>query len=69
MQWHIVENGRPVGPFSPAQLVEAVVNGRVGPATLVWTAGMPSWSAAQQVPSLATLFAQVPPPPPPRREG
>ena len=53
-----------MGPFTPAQLAEAVVNGRVTPATLVWAVGMPAWSAAQSVPSLASLFAQVPPPPP-----
>jgi len=64
-EWHLVENGQPVGPLSPAQLAEAVVNGRVGPATLVWAAGMPAWTAAQQVPSVALLFQQVPPPPPP----
>jgi len=63
-EWHIVENGQPVGPFSPAQLAEAVVAGRVGPATLLWTAGMSAWTAAQQVPSVAMLFQQMPPPPP-----
>jgi len=69
-EWHVVENGRPVGPFTPAQLTEAVVNGRVGPATLVWAVGMATWTAAQQVPSVAALFTQLPPPPPPgRREG
>jgi membrane protease subunit (stomatin/prohibitin family) len=65
-QWHIVENGAPVGPFTPAQLAEAVVAGRVGPDTLLWTAGMAAWSAAQQVPSVATLFAPMPPLPPGR---
>jgi hypothetical protein len=63
-EWHIVENGQPVGPFTPAQLAEAVINNRVGPATLIWAAGMPAWSAAQQVPSVAALFSQMPPPPP-----
>lgn len=62
--WHIVENGAAAGPLSPAQLAEAVVNGRIGPATLVWAAGMPAWVAAREVPSVATLFARVPPPPP-----
>jgi membrane protease subunit (stomatin/prohibitin family) len=62
--WHVVENGQPVGPFSPAQLAEAIINGRVGPATLLWAAGMPTWTAAQQVPSVAALFRQRPPPMP-----
>jgi membrane protease subunit (stomatin/prohibitin family) len=60
-EWYIVEHGQPVGPFSPAQLAEAVVSGRVGAATLLWTAGMSAWTAAQQVPSVAMLFQQVPP--------
>ena len=63
-EWHLVENGQPVGPFSPAQLAEAIVNGRVAPTTLVWAAGMATWTAAQQVPSVALLFPQLPPPPP-----
>ncbi|MBW2316244.1 MAG: SPFH domain-containing protein, partial [Deltaproteobacteria bacterium] len=67
-EWHVVENGQPVGPFSPAQLAEAVVNGRVGPATLVWAVGMATWVAAQQVSSVALLFSQVPPPMP-RQDG
>jgi len=64
MRWHVVENGQAVGPLAPAQLAEAVVNGRVGPDTLVWAAGMAAWTPARDVPSVATLFAQLPPPPP-----
>ncbi len=62
--WHVVENGAASGPLSPAQLAEAVVNGRVLPTTLVWAVGMPAWVAAQEVPSVAALFNRVPPPPP-----
>jgi membrane protease subunit (stomatin/prohibitin family) len=62
--WHIVENGQSVGPFAPDQLAQAVATGRVGPDTLVWTQGMPSWSAARAVPTLASLFGGPPPPPP-----
>ncbi len=63
-QWHVAENGQAVGPFSPAQLAEAVVSGRVRPDSLVWAAGMAGWVAAREVPSVAMLFQQVPPPPP-----
>jgi membrane protease subunit (stomatin/prohibitin family) len=63
VSWHVAENGQSVGPFTPAQLAQAAAAGRFGPASLVWSPGMPSWTAASQVPQLATLF---PPPPPPQ---
>ncbi len=62
-RWHVAENGRTLGPFSEAELASAVGAGRVGPQTLVWTAGMPGWQAAGQVARLAALF-QGPPPAP-----
>ena len=66
--WHIAEAGQSVGPFAPAQLAQAVGEGRLRPDTLVWTAGMAGWVAAIQVPQLAPLFASTPPPPVPTEE-
>jgi membrane protease subunit (stomatin/prohibitin family) len=66
VNWHVAENGQSVGPFTPAQLAQAVAAGRVRPDTLVWTGGMAGWAAAGQVPQLAGLF---PPPPPPSQGG
>ncbi len=54
--WHVAQNGRSFGPLSEAQLASAVTAGRVGPQTLVWTAGMAGWQAAGQVPALVPLF-------------
>jgi membrane protease subunit (stomatin/prohibitin family) len=62
--WYIVENGQSVGPFGPEQLAQAMRAGRVGPDTLVWSAGMSEWVAARLAPALAPLLAQTPPPPP-----
>jgi len=62
--WHLVEGGRPVGPLALAQLQEAVATGRLGPETLVWSAGMSNWVPAAGVPQLAALLAAPPPPPP-----
>lgn len=64
--WHIAENGQSVGPFTGDQLAQAITQGRVAPATLVWSAGMASWVQAAQVPQLAGLFQQGPPPVPGR---
>jgi membrane protease subunit (stomatin/prohibitin family) len=57
--WYVAVNGQTHGPFTIQQLA-GVANAN----TMVWTAGMASWSPASQVPQLATVF-QTPPPPPP----
>jgi len=59
--WHIAEGGEPLGPFTSAQLVQAIAAGRVTRATLVWTAGMSAWSQAAEIEALAGHFAPRPP--------
>jgi len=63
--WHVAVNGQSSGPFSTAQLGEAVASGNVEPMTLVWTTGMAAWAPAGEVPALRPLFQAVPPPPVP----
>jgi membrane protease subunit (stomatin/prohibitin family) len=60
--FHVAVNGVQQGPFAIPQLQQMAQTGQLTPATLVWTAGMPSWSAANTIPALASLFAAVPPP-------
>lgn len=60
--WHIAENGAPVGPFTGAQLAQAIAGGRVTRESLVWSPGMAQWQPAEQVPMLQGLFAATPPP-------
>lgn len=60
--WHVAENGAPVGPFTGAQLAQAIASGRVTRESLVWSPGMAQWQAAEQVPMLQGLFAATPPP-------
>lgn len=62
--WHVAENGQSVGPFTPAQMAQAVAAGRVARDTLVWSAGMAGWVAAAEVDALADLFVPQPPPVP-----
>jgi membrane protease subunit (stomatin/prohibitin family) len=69
VSWHIVENGQTQGPLTATEMMQAVTMGRVGPSTLVWTAGMPGWTLASQVPQLAPLFQTAQPPPPPPQES
>jgi membrane protease subunit (stomatin/prohibitin family) len=60
--WHIAEGGQSVGPFTSAQVAQAVATGRIAATTLVWTVGMNEWSAASGIEALAGLFAPQPPP-------
>jgi membrane protease subunit (stomatin/prohibitin family) len=62
--WHIAESGESVGPFTPAQLAQAIGAGRVARDTLVWTPGMSEWSAASNIEVLAGNFIPQPPPVP-----
>jgi membrane protease subunit (stomatin/prohibitin family) len=62
IMFHVIVNGAQQGPFPITQLQQLAQQGQLTPATLVWTAGMPAWSAANTVPSLASLFATIPPP-------
>jgi membrane protease subunit (stomatin/prohibitin family) len=66
VMWHVAENGNAVGPFSAAQLAQAVAAGRVARETLVWSTGMESWVAAGEVEALSAIFAHMPPPVPGR---
>ena len=62
--WHIAENDQAIGPFTTAQLAQAVSAGRVSRGTLVWCAGMSEWMAAGENDSLASIFSTMPPPMP-----
>ncbi len=52
-EYYIVEGDTRIGPLSIHQLSERGIE----PSTLVWTAGMPDWSRADNVPELAPLLA------------
>jgi membrane protease subunit (stomatin/prohibitin family) len=61
--WHVAVNGQTTGPFGLDQLMAAIAAGQVTSSTLVWSAGMPGWATAGQVPQIAASFG-VPSPPP-----
>ncbi len=64
LAWHIAEGGESVGPFTFAQLTQAIAAGRVTEDTLVWTVGMSEWTAASGIEALVGQFAPRPPPVP-----
>src|SRR5262249_9585304 len=61
--WHLVEAGAAVGPLAREALRRAAAEGRLRRDPLVWSAGMPDWAPAGEVPALAVLLG---PPPIPR---
>jgi membrane protease subunit (stomatin/prohibitin family) len=63
--FHAAIGGASAGPFDLAALQAHVASGSITRATLVWRAGMAGWAAAETMPELAPLFANVPPPLPP----
>ena len=63
--YHIAAEGQTQGPFTQQQLAERIASGQVSASTMLWSAGMPAWTPAGQVPQLAASFSAVPPPPPP----
>jgi len=62
--YHVAIDGQSQGPFTSRQMAQAIAAGRVNADTLVWSAGMASWTPAGQTPQLAGQFAPAPPPPP-----
>jgi membrane protease subunit (stomatin/prohibitin family) len=65
--FHVSQAGQVQGPFALGQIVGAILQGEVGPTTLVWSPGMPGWLPAGQVGALSAHFTAPPPPPPASR--
>jgi hypothetical protein len=57
--WNYVQNGKPQGPVTEAELKQLIATGQVPGDGLVWSPGMAGWVKASQVPGLA-----LPPPAP-----
>ena len=65
-QWYMAKHGHQIGPMSEANLVDNIHNGSADGTTLVFTAGMSTWTAVAEIPQLASrgTDAQHPPAPP-----
>ena len=63
--WHVTSGGQTYGPYTTAQIGQAIATGQLRADSLVWSAGLESWAPIARVPRLAALF---PPPPPPPQE-
>jgi membrane protease subunit (stomatin/prohibitin family) len=58
-------DGKQSAAMDQTQIADAINQGKLTRATLVWTQGMAKWTPAGEVPALVNLFASVPPPLPP----
>lgn len=63
--WYLAVNGQTKGPFTTEQMAAGIASSEVKSDSVVWFAGMQTWTPAAQVPQLAGYFAAVTPPPPP----
>jgi membrane protease subunit (stomatin/prohibitin family) len=63
-QYHVAVNGQSQGPFSVAQISDALRQGQVNASTLIWSPSLGNWTALGKVPGFAG--PAVPPPPPPQ---
>ena len=61
-QWYLGVDGRQEGPLAITALADQARSGALTATTLVWKAGMSSWTAARDVPEVAAVLAAVPPP-------
>ncbi|HZU38742.1 MAG TPA: SPFH domain-containing protein [Gemmataceae bacterium] len=62
VSFYLAIDGKQAGPFDLATLANRVREGGLTRQTLVWKQGMSGWTAAEQVPELQAVLAQVPPP-------
>lgn len=61
--YNVAVNGAAAGPYSVQQLQQMAMSGQFNAQSLVWTAGMANWTAAEQVSELQGLFVNNPIPP------
>ncbi len=66
-QWYMAIGGHQVGPVSQDDVITSLRNSTIDGATLVFTAGMSTWTPLKEVPALAAFLnggtPAVPPPP------
>lgn len=61
--YYLHVNGSQIGGQTLQQISSMVQQGTVNGETMVWTAGMPQWLKASEVPALSGVLAQQTPPP------
>jgi hypothetical protein len=60
--FYVAQDGNAVGPLSPKELTQLVMNHTVNKDTLAWMPGMPAWKPIEQIPEILKVIALTPPP-------
>lgn len=60
--YHVAIEGVQQGPFSLPQMQQMIQQGQIKADSLVWSAGMAGWEAANSVADLVSFFNATPPP-------
>jgi membrane protease subunit (stomatin/prohibitin family) len=60
--YFVAVDGKQTGPYDLQAVTAQIASGKLSRRALVWAEGMENWTAADQVPALAKLFAGTPPP-------
>ena len=63
-QWYMAIGGQQIGPVAEQDVVNAIQGGSADAETLVFVAGMASWTPLREVPRFQSLLRPVAPPPP-----
>lgn len=61
VRYHVVVNGRQMGPFDMQQLQQMAKSGQLTRDSHVWKKGMANWALVTEMPELASLFTSQPP--------
>ena len=64
IEYYVAFEGRAMGPYNMAVLIQMVKSGQLTVNNLVWHAGMENWEKAGSVDDLKSLFITMPPIPP-----
>ena len=58
-EWHLAVDGQQKGPFTKAQLANAVIAQKAGAEVFVWKDGLDGWKEPSNVPEIERVLAQV----------
>jgi uncharacterized protein (TIGR00266 family) len=61
-QWYMLIGGQQIGPVGANEVISNIQNGRVQPATYLFTPGMKDWIPAEKVESFSAYFGSGPAP-------
>ena len=60
--YHVVLEGKQVGPLSESELTRLICEKKIAKETFVWMPGMTNWKIIENVPEVLKLVALTPPP-------